>query len=252
MQQPPYQQPPQEYQQPPPGYGPQGQQGWAQPRQPLGPWVKRSRIAAGLLVGGAVLAIIATILPWGEVGFTFGTVSESETFNGFEGADGWLAIGTAVLVLVMGGLSFMATPPRRLIIPVAVISGLLLGFIGFANMSEPEGELGSISDFGGDFSPGIGLFVMVLAGLLVLAGAGLMIASQSAAPKTPVSSTWQAGQYGQQAPYQPPPQAPPPQYQQPGYPQPAPGPEQLGPNQPPGEGQAPYGQPPPGGQPPPS
>jgi hypothetical protein len=238
MGQQPYQQP-QGY--PPPGYG-APPQSWSPQRPPAGPWTTRARLAGGLLFGGALLAVVASFLPWGSFSL-FGT---DTTFNGFEGSDGWLAIGTAIVVLIFGALSFMPVPPRRGIIPISILAGLMLLFIGFANMSEPSSELGSVSDFGGEFSVGFGLWVMVLAGLLVLAGAGAMIASQVAAPKNTMQTSPQAAQYGQQGPYQAPgyqqqspggqypPQPQYPQGQQPAQPPPQPG-SYDPPSQPPGE-----------------
>jgi hypothetical protein len=197
--------------------------------------------------------VIASFLPWGSVSFDELLTGASQSFNGFEGTDGWIAVGTAVVVLVFGALSFMPTPPRRAVIPIAIIAGIFLIFIGVANMGEPEGEFGSVTDIGGDFSPGIGLWVMILAGLLCLAGAGLMIASQRAAPKEAWGSATgdQPRQgYGQQPQqgWQQPGQYPPPQQPQ----QPQPG--QYQPTQPqPGQYQPPQ-QPPqrPGDQPPPA
>jgi hypothetical protein len=215
MAQPPYQ--PQGYQQPPP------QQSWGPPVPAAGPWTGTQRIAGGLLIGGAAVALIAAFLPW--VNVSVGGTDQS--FNGFvEGAsDGYIVVTFSIVALVFGGLCFQANPPRRGAITLGIIVGLLLLFIGIANLANIEEEAPGVEIFGGEVGAGIGLILVTLAGVIVLAGAVAAIVAQRSVNKA--SRNQGGGGYGAQT-YQQPPQGYQPQSQpQPGYQppqQPPPGP----------------------------
>jgi hypothetical protein len=243
MAQPPYQQQPPGYQQGQ-GYGSTPQPSWGRTPAETGPWTGRQKIAGVLLIVAAVLGAIGAFLPWASINFEF----FNETVNGFDGSDGYVVVVAALVAIVFGALSFMPTPPRRGVITLGVITGLLLAYIGFWNFNEISGGV----------DVGIGLWLVMASGILVLAGTAFMIAAQAAAPKE-LWPSQQAGQYGQQSPYQAP--------AQPGYQQPPGGyqqgqgqvrpPGQQGQYQPPPQGeQGQYRPPPsdpqspPGGQPP--
>jgi hypothetical protein len=247
-QQPPYQQQPQQgYQQPAQGYGqPPAQRGWATPGPGAGPWSGRQKVAGGLLIGGSLLAILGSFLPW--VSVTVDTFDESA--NGFnEGAsDGYIILVAALVAIVFGALSFQMNPPRRGVITLGIISAVLLLYIGLANLGEIDDQAPGIETFGGSVDTGIGLILVVVAGLIVLAGAIMAILAQRA-----VNNATRAAASGGQ------PQQPPAYGQQPqqGWQQQ----QGQGQYQPPQQGQQPQPdqyqppqQPPqgPGGQPPPA
>jgi hypothetical protein len=237
MAQPPYQQPGQ--QQPAQGYGqPPAQQGWtSSPTPARGPWTGRQKLAGGLLIGGALLAILGSFLPW--VSVSVDTFDESA--NGFnEGAsDGYIVVVAAIVAIVFGALSLtQANPPRRGVITLGIISSLLLLWIGLANLGEIGDQAPGVEVFGGEVNTGIGLILVTVAGIVVAAGAVVAIMAQRAV-NAGNRGGGQAGggqqqygqqQYGQQGyqqqgQYQPPPQqqappqqAPPQQYQPPQQP----------------------------------
>lgn len=251
--QPGYQAPPAQPYGAPPTQGQAGQGYTPYQRPPKEGWAKRSNLAGILLIVSALVAVVAAFLPWGSVSFddptfNFGDVG---SFNGFEGTDGWLASGTAVVLIVLGILSFVRasrvgiTGIAITVSILAILCGLWLAFIGIANMSGPDSGVGSLDSFGIDFTPGVGLYLMILAGLIAIGGGAAMIASQVAAPKGADAKrpNWQPNYGNQQGPYQPPQPPPPAGYAAPqqGYP-----PAQDGHSPPAQPGQ----QPPPGAAPP--
>jgi hypothetical protein len=258
-QQQPYQQPQQGYQQPAQGYGQApAQRGWPSAGAGPGPWSGRQKVAGGLLIGGSLLAILGSFLPW--VNVTVDTFDESA--NGFgEGAsDGYVILVAALVAIVFGALSFQMNPPRRGVIILGLISAVVFLYIGLANFGEIGDQAPGIETFGGEVNTGIGLILVIVAGLIALAGGIVAILAQRAV-NTATRAAAEGGQppygrqpqaYGQQ-PQQgwqqgqyPPPQQPqqpqPGQYQPPQQPQqPQPG-QYKPPQQPP---QGPEGQPPP-------
>jgi len=211
MAQPPYQPPQQGYQQP-------AQQSWGQPTPATGPWTGKQKLAGGLLIGGALLAILGCFLPWVSVS----AAGFDESFNAFvEGAsDGYIVVVFAVVAIIFGALSYQPNPPRRGVITLGIIVGAVILLLGLANLGNIEDEAPGIEIFGGDISPGIGLILVTVSGLIILAGAIIAIIAQRSVNK--LSGSQGGGRpyspQGYQQPpqgYQQPGQAPPGQYQPP-------------------------------------
>jgi hypothetical protein len=122
---------------------------------------------AGLMVGGALLGVIGSFLTW----FTL----EGETYNGFGGTgaddvrDGPVFVFLAVVV---GGLGIAMLAARRNL-AMAIIGVVFAAFAVLAALAD----LGDVSDlkdladaFGADFSTGPGLYLVLVGGLIGLAG----------------------------------------------------------------------------------
>ena len=130
-------------------------------------------------VGGIIAAVMVALgafLPWANVSF-FGSVS------GIDG-DGKLTLVCAIAIGVMFGLW-----KRPALIVAAVIAGitLIVGILDLVDVGRASADLGG---FGG-VSPGIGLFLTVLAAIAALV-LGLM--GQAAVGKAP--ATYGAPAYG--------------------------------------------------------
>ena len=142
-------------------------------------------------VGGIIAAVMVALgafLPWATVSF-FGSVS------GIDG-DGKLTLVCAIAIGVMFGLW-----KRPALIVAAVIAGiaLIVGILDLIDVGRAAAEFGGVVDA----SPGIGLFLTVLAALAALV-LGLM--GQAAVGKAPAAfgaPAYGAASYGGATAYGP-------------------------------------------------
>ncbi len=130
------------------------------------------------IIAAAMLALGA-LLPWARVSSFFGSVSVS----GVDG-DGKLTLLCAIAIGVMFGLW-----NRPAVIVAAVLAGIafLVGVIDLVDIGRTAADLGGFADA----SPGIGLFLTVLAAIAALV---LAVIGQAAIGKTPAA--YGAGAYG--------------------------------------------------------
>lgn len=111
-----------------------------------------STIGETLAVGGGALAVVGALLPW----------SGSGLFDGF-GLEA-RAIVTLVLAIAVFGVRYAAdwTETAQLLV---ILIGLAMAGLAGVTLAEAVGLLGD-----GAASASIGLYVTLLAGLLILAG----------------------------------------------------------------------------------
>lgn len=157
---------------------------------------------AGLLavLGGALLAI-GSFLDWAEVSGG-GT---SVTASGIDGTDGWITLVAGVLVL-LAGVALLGVAGRKIIAIVAIVAGLVGGGVGLYDAltakdrvlddaaeelapqvgSTPE-EVRALLDQAIDageigISISIGLYMVIIGGVLGIVGGVLGLRSPAAAP----------------------------------------------------------------------
>ena len=157
---------------------------------------------AGLLavLGGALLAI-GSFLDWAEVSGG-GT---SVTASGIDGTDGWITLVAGVLVL-LAGVALLGVAGRKIIAIVAIVAGLVGGGVGLYDAltakdrvlddaaeelapqvgNTPE-EVRALLDQAIDageigISISIGLYMVIIGGVLGIVGGVLGLRSPAAAP----------------------------------------------------------------------
>ena len=145
-------------------------------------------------VGGIIAAVMVALgafLPWATVSSYFGSASTS----GIDG-DGKLTLVCAIAIGVMFGLW-----KRPALIVAAVIAGiaLIVGILDLIDVGR------AAADFGGvvDASPGIGLFLTVLAAIAALVLGLMGVAAVGKAPAAFGAPAYGAASYGGATAYGP-------------------------------------------------
>lgn len=175
------QQPQPGYQQPVQGYGQQPQPGYQQPGygQPTPPVVRPAAnpLYMGLVALGGLLLIVCAFLAWITLDFLgtkisvngLGQISDKSIPSGSGTAsDGVIAIFLGVVLLILGGLSFVLKqrwlPLAALV--VAVFAVLLMAFELIHNTSSinSDASLGNIA------SNGIGVYIGLVGAIIALVG----------------------------------------------------------------------------------
>lgn len=144
------------------------------------------------IAGGALLAI-GSFLTWAEVSGG----GQSEAVSGTEGSDGWITLVAGVLVVGAGLAAFKAA--RRPLAILIVAAGLVGGGVGLydaltakenviaevaeqsaaasgASVAEVRAVLDQLIDSGQiGISIGIGLYVVIVGGILAVVGGALQL-----------------------------------------------------------------------------
>lgn len=132
----------------PPGFGgPAGLPGQAAYGAPA----SGGNAAGWGVVAGAGLLVISAFLPWASIE---GLI----TVNGTDG-DGGITIVFAIIAAIMGIVA--ALKGKRWAGITAIVFGLLSFLVGLLNLLDVNGQVIEIS-------PGIGLFLTMLAGIIIL------------------------------------------------------------------------------------
>lgn len=160
-------------QQPQPGYG-QPVQGYGQPAPVVRPAM--NPLYMGLVALGGLLLVVCAFLPWISLDFLgtkisvngLGQVSDKTIPSGSTASDGVIAIFLGVVLLILGGLSFVL---KQRWLPIAalvfaVFAVLLMAFELIHNTSSINSDpsLGNIA------SNGLGVYLGLLGGIIALVG----------------------------------------------------------------------------------
>jgi hypothetical protein len=156
------------------------------PTTPIGPVLA--------IVGGVLLAI-GSFLTWAEVSGG----GQSESVSGTEGSDGWITLVAGVLVVAAGVAAFKAV--RRPLAMLIIATGLVGAGVGLydaltakenvisevaeqsaaatgASVAEVRAVLDQLIDSGQiGISIGIGLYVVIVGGVLAVVGGALQLSS---------------------------------------------------------------------------
>jgi hypothetical protein len=128
------------------------------------------------MIGGVVLALVAAFLPWLTASAPFMSVTK----NGIE-SDGQITAGLAIVagILVLAYLRALRRPLAVLII-VAALAALItfVGMIDFINVKDKIGDLTAEQRRLISASVGVGLYLTIAAGVTLLTGAVLGIATR--------------------------------------------------------------------------
>jgi hypothetical protein len=133
----------------------------------------RDRIPALVGLAGAVVLLVSAFLPWFRIEIS-GT-DFSSTVSGTDGGDGVIII---VLALIAGALALvrvLGKGPPLLGIGL-VVTGLLATLIGVVDLGNDDPDDAIVAAFA-DVSPTVGLWLVILAGLVVTVAGVLMVLS---------------------------------------------------------------------------
>lgn len=105
---------------------------------------------------GALLAVVGAFLPWITTGVEAGPVDVSTAVTGVE------TVGVVTLVLALAVLALLLFVTDDRLPAVTAVVGLVVGLVA----------LWKYVDLGGAAGPGLGLYLTVLAGLVMFVGGG--------------------------------------------------------------------------------
>ena len=138
----------------------------------------RRRFEGYLLLGAAALIIIGSFLPWAKATVVFlGTFTES----GFQGGDGWVAIGIAAPLAYLGIRAVTSPQPVRVGVLALVLAAALSAFVVYetADVSNKLSNVNDVSLGLAHATIGIGLWVMYAAAAFALIGStGIIVKGQ--------------------------------------------------------------------------
>jgi hypothetical protein len=127
------------------------------------------RFEGCLLVGAAVLIIVGSFLPWAKVTVVLlGTFTES----GFQGGDGWVAIGIAAPLAYLGIRAVRSPQPLRVGVLALVLAAALSAFVVYET-ADVSNKLSNVNDVAlglAHATVGIGLWVMYAAAAFAIIG----------------------------------------------------------------------------------
>ena len=123
-------------------------------------------VGAALLIAGGVLLILGSFLNW----FSF----EGTDYNGFSGEEGDTKDGPVFVffgVLAAGfGVAMLAAKRMLAVAILGIVFSAFAVFAAFADLADVADAKDVAEVFGIEFSQGPGLWVVLLGGLLALAG----------------------------------------------------------------------------------
>lgn len=143
----------------------------------------RGRLPAIIGLAASAVLLVSAFLPWFEVSVDFGGVSVSEDVTGMDGGDGVLIL---LFALVGGALALLCLFRRgapQVGIGMAVV-GLLATVVGLIDLADKDPDTDAALAQLADVSPSVGLWLVILAGL-VLAVAGVLVTLWGRARRTP-------------------------------------------------------------------
>ena len=150
----------------------------------------------GLIIIGGLLGVLGAFMTWATV--DYGGVA-THTYRGVSGGrDGKITVVLSVLVLGLTVLAFLGWAARRWMLPALAILGLLIAFVAIADLAASPSagsQQQALLDAHVTSSNGIGEWLTLFAGILVLVGVWLVMrysrspSAEAAAIQTIASSS---------------------------------------------------------------
>ena len=139
----------------------------------------RDRVFAIVGLVAAAVLLVAAFLPWFEVSIDFAGVSASETVAGIDGTDGVIVIVFALVAGVLAVLRVLGKGAPQVGIGMAVV-GLLATIVGLVDLGNDDPDTDAPLAALADVDPAVGLWLVILAGLVVaVTGALIVLAGRS-------------------------------------------------------------------------
>jgi hypothetical protein len=129
----------------------------------------RRRFEGYLLLGAAALIIVGSSLPWAKVTVVLlGTFTES----GYQGGDGWVAVGIAAPLAYLGIRAVGSPQPLWVGLLALVLAAALSAFVVYET-ADVSNKLSNVNDVAlglAHATVGIGLWVMYTAAAFAIIG----------------------------------------------------------------------------------
>ena len=142
---------------------------------------RRPRFEGWLLLGAAVLIVVGSSLPWAKATVVIlGTFTQS----GFQGGDGWVAIGIAAPLAYMGIRAVGAPQPLGVGVFALVLAVALTAFVVYetADVSNKLSNVNAVTLGLARARVGEGLWVMYAAAAFAVIGSAGIIVNRRPAP----------------------------------------------------------------------
>ncbi|MFN8026613.1 MAG: hypothetical protein U0W40_09770 [Acidimicrobiia bacterium] len=159
---------------PPPGYAP------APAARGKVAWPTRTK---AVVVAGAVLTIVGSVLPWAKQEIHFLGQSASKTTNGLDG-DGKITIVLAIVALLV----FFLVPRAKVVGGLVLAAGILVGLTAIADIVDVGNNADDLKKISSnaDATVGIGLWLVAIAAVvLIVGGVFCLMQKDRAAPAAP-------------------------------------------------------------------
>jgi hypothetical protein len=165
---------------PPPAWGsPPPAPSWAPAARPAVD--TRDRVPAIVGLVAAAVLLVSAFLPWFEVSIEFAGVSASETVSGIDGSDGVIIIAFAVAAGVLALLRILGKGAPQVGIGMAIV-GLLATIIGLVDLGNKDPDTDAPLAALAEVDPSVGLWLVILAGLVVAVTGVLIVLSGRSRP----------------------------------------------------------------------
>jgi hypothetical protein len=142
-------------------------------------------VAAWVLLGAGIVAVIGAVLPWATIAFRLDTRSLSDQINGTERG----GVITLLLGLTLGGaaiLTMLTGVVARWAAVFALMAATLMVLIAVVDITDVKRAAGDNGLVGlVTVDVGVGLWLTVVAGVAGLAGGVLALISARAAARAP-------------------------------------------------------------------
>lgn len=154
---------------PPPGFAP------APAARGKVVWAMRTKV---VVVVGAALTILGSVLPWAKQEIHFLGQSASETTNGLDG-DGKITIVLAVVALLV----FFLVPRAKVAGGLVLAAGILVGLTAIADIVDVGNNADDLKKISSnaDATVGIGLWLVAIAAIVLIVGGAFCLTQKDSA-----------------------------------------------------------------------
>jgi len=144
-------------------------------------WPTRTK---AVVLGGAVLLLVGSVLPWAKAEATVFGQTVSSTTNGLDG-DGVI---TLILALV-AGLLFLFVPKAKVVGSLVLVAGALAGLVAIIDIADVSNKADDLKQLTkqSSASVGIGLWMAAVAAIVLIGGGVLCLVQRDGAAAVPTT-----------------------------------------------------------------
>jgi hypothetical protein len=144
-------------------------------------WPTRTKV---VVLGGAVLLLVGSVLPWAKAEATVVGQTLSSTTNGLDG-DGVI---TLILALV-AGLVFLFVPRAKVVGSLVLVAGAIAGLVAIIDIADVSNKADDLKQLTkqSSASVGIGLWMAAVAAIVLIVGGVLCLVQRDGEPVAPTT-----------------------------------------------------------------
>jgi len=144
-------------------------------------WPTRTK---AVVLGGAVLLLVGSVLPWAKAEATVLGQTVSSTTNGLDG-DGVI---TLILALV-AALVFLFVPKAKVVGGLVLVAGALAGLVAIIDIADVSNKADDLKQLTkqSSASVGIGLWMAAVAAIVLIVGGVLCLVQRDGEPVAPTT-----------------------------------------------------------------